>query len=145
MNDLKDSLHNNFTTIMITVYYPLFIGAAFSWEFLLLLANTNLIYFIIFSSTKWTSAAKLNFLNTWNLRCPRGTLTVSPSICHTSEERLNRNSAEFNAISARFLLLLPLKYFGRNHSRKSASKRLPLSACAIVLISCGTAQMGTLL
>ncbi|KAL9987695.1 hypothetical protein ACROYT_G002042 [Oculina patagonica] len=55
-----------------------------------------------------------------------------------------RNSAALSVVSVRFALPCPLRYCGRNHSIKSTSKPLPLSACAIVRISCGTAQIGIL-
>ena len=61
-------------------------------------------------------------ISTWDF------YNVCPNLFYTSTKRLNRNSAELLAISLRLFFPPPLKYCGRNHSRKSASKRLLLKA-----------------
>ncbi|KAJ7394832.1 hypothetical protein OS493_000667 [Desmophyllum pertusum] len=46
---------------------------------------------------------------TWNLRFPRGTLTVCPRVHHTSLKRSNRNSADLSESPVRSLPTWPLK------------------------------------
>lgn len=84
-------------------------------------------------------------LPTWCFRLPLGIFLVSPSLCHTWQNRSIRKSAAAYTSSAMLLTPLPLVYSGRNHCMKSWSKRLPLRAWAITRISGGVAHTGTFL
>lgn len=87
----------------------------------------------------------VNCVVTWYFRLPFGIFCVWPCFIQTSPKTFMRNSAAQKTKVARFFLPLPLEYCGRNHSANSPSKRLPLIACAMVLISRGSAHTGTFL
>lgn len=94
---------------------------------------------------KCVISKSLQLLSTWYFRFPLGILLVWPSVFQTSQNRSMKNSAAEYTSCDILLMPLPLLYWGRNHSMKSQSNRLPLKACAIMWISCGVAQTGTFL
>ena len=82
---------------------------------------------------------------TWFFRLPLGILLVCPREFQTSQNRSMRNSAAEWTSCAMLWMPLPRVYWGRNHCAKSESNLLPLRACAMILISAGTAHTGTFL
>lgn len=130
--------------------FPYF-GNKIGWPlFLRTLARLYTTFIICKSSTgllclmncEWTSAKKLNFLNTWNLHFPHVTLTVSPNIYQASEKRLKRNSAMLNAIDLCKIFVAPSQIFLQKPFQEICSKASSAQCmCNIVRISCGTAQL----